>query len=137
MKLHETLFRMLAAAALTLAVATHAAPAAALDTDAYARVLDRFVTADGGVRYAALEADSADLDRTLASPAGLVVERGGRKVAVSEIFTWFEDDFDAAGGVRAFLARYAPQEARAALADPDTRITYLNYDWSLNEAQGE
>lgn len=35
------------------------------DTASYARLLERFVTADGTVRYAALQADPADLDRFL------------------------------------------------------------------------
>jgi hypothetical protein len=73
--------------------------------------------------------------RYLASPAGLRVEPGGRKVAVSAIFKWFDDDFDSAGGVRAFLTGYAPDAARTALAERKTKITYLDYDWSLNEAR--
>jgi hypothetical protein len=75
--------------------------------------------------------------RYLASPAGLRVEPGGRKVAVSAIFKWFDDDFDSAGGVRAFLTGYAPDAARTALAERKTKITYLDYDWSLNEARGD
>lgn len=75
--------------------------------------------------------------RYLASPAGLRVESGGRRVAVSSIFKWFAGDFEATGGVRAFLSRYAPAEARSALADPRTTITFLDYDWGLNEAQGD
>jgi len=75
--------------------------------------------------------------RYLASPAGLRLEPGARNVAVSLIFKWFAGDFKKADGVRAFLARYAPEAARAALADPKTKITFLDYDWSLNEAQGD
>ncbi len=73
--------------------------------------------------------------RYLASPAGLQLEPGSGKVAVSSIFKWFGSDFAATGGVRAFLTRYAPEPARAALADPGTAITYLDYDWTLNEAR--
>lgn len=75
--------------------------------------------------------------RYLASPAGLRVEKGGREVAVSAIFKWFDDDFDSAGGVRGFLARHAPDAARTALARRKTKITYLDYDWSLNEVQAD
>jgi Protein of unknown function, DUF547 len=75
--------------------------------------------------------------RYLASPAGMRVQPGGRGVAVSSIFTWFAGDFVKTGGVRAFLARYAPAADRAAVADASTRITYLDYDWTLNDAQGE
>jgi hypothetical protein len=75
--------------------------------------------------------------RYLASPAGLQLSGGGRKVAVSSIFKWFASDFEATGGVRAFLSRYAPEAARAAVADPNVKLTYLDYDWTLNEAAGE
>jgi hypothetical protein len=75
--------------------------------------------------------------RYLASPAGLRVEPGGRKVAVSSIFKWFADDFESVGGVRLFVSRYAPQTARAALEAKDTKLAFLDYDWNLNEAQGD
>ncbi len=75
--------------------------------------------------------------RYLARPAGLQLGTDGRTIAVSSIFKWFASDFETAGGVRAFLTLYAPPPARAALGNPDTRITYLDYDWSLNEARGE
>ncbi len=267
MKLTLNAISKIAAGVLMLAALIPSAAAAGLDTVAYARVLDRFVTADGGVRYAALKADPVDLDRALAgfaamapaqleglpepdriafwinaynavtlktiidsypikaggfsalrypsssirqisgawsnrdwtvagrrmslndiehetlrkrfdeprihmalvcaakgcpplltapyrgdrldeqlddqarrylaSPAGLRVEPDGRRVAVSAIFKWFDDDFDSTGGVRAFVARYAPAAAQAALADPKTKIASLDYDWRLNEAQGD
>jgi len=75
--------------------------------------------------------------RYLASPAGLRLEAGGHRVAVSSIFKWFASDFEATGGVRAFLNRYAPAAARAAIADAKTAITYLDYDWTLNEVPGD
>jgi hypothetical protein len=65
------------------------------------------------------------------------VEPRGRKVAVSSIFKWFADDFESVGGVRLFVSRYAPETARAALEAEDAKLTYLDYDWSLNEAQGD
>jgi hypothetical protein len=73
--------------------------------------------------------------RYLASPAGLQVAKDGRGVAVSAIFNWFAADFEATGGVRTFLARHAPEAARRAVADQRNRITYLDYDWSLNDAR--
>jgi hypothetical protein len=74
--------------------------------------------------------------RYLAGPAGLQLDAGGHKVVVSSILKWFASDFEKTGGVRAFLTRYAPDAARAALADEATKITYRDYDWTLNEAQG-
>lgn len=75
--------------------------------------------------------------RYLASTAGPVVEPGRGQIAISAIFKWFAADFAVVGGVRACLTRYAPQTARVASADARTRIPYLEYDWALNEAQGD
>lgn len=88
-----------------------------------------------GVRLAQQLDDQAR--RYLASPAGLQMQPAESEVAVSAIFKWFAGDFEKAGGVRAFVARFAPEAARAALADPRTTITYLDYDWTLNQARGD
>jgi hypothetical protein len=86
-----------------------------------------------GARLASQLDDQAR--RYLASPAGLQLATDGRSVAVSAIFKWFAADFEATGGVRAFLACHAPEAARRAVADQRSRITYLDYDWSLNDAR--
>ena len=75
--------------------------------------------------------------RYLASPFGMKLEPERRRIAVSAIFKWFAKDFEKEDGVRSFLTRHAPAASRAALADSKTKITFLDYDWSLNEAQGE
>jgi hypothetical protein len=72
--------------------------------------------------------------RYLASPAGLKMDPERREIQVSAIFKWFREDFESAGGVRAFLARHSPEGAREKVASPDTKIRYLDYDWSLNDA---
>lgn len=74
--------------------------------------------------------------RYLASPAGLQLFANQRRVAISSIFRWFSADFGGPAGVRAFLVRYAPPAARAALADETTKVTFLDYDWRLNDADG-
>lgn len=68
----------------------------------------------------------------------------GNTLRVSEIFDWYEEDFekgwrgtDTAGQ---FLARYKdalelPQSVVAALEQGDFRIRYLDYDWNLNAIQ--
>jgi hypothetical protein len=61
-------------------------------------------------------------------------DRPHRMVYLSKIFEWFDEDFSTnAGSVLAFVARYVddPDLARA-LAQDAYRITYLEYDWSLN-----
>lgn len=50
------------------------------------------------------------------------------KVRLSRIFLWFGGDFEKEGPLIDFLNRYAPVEIAA-----DADISYLSYDWSLNE----
>ena len=76
--------------------------------------------------------------RYLASPFGMKLEPEHRRIEVSAIFKWFAEDFNKEDEVRGFLIRYAPTAAaRAALADSKTKIVFIDYDWSLNEAQGD
>ncbi|MEM7411492.1 MAG: DUF547 domain-containing protein [Myxococcota bacterium] len=65
---------------------------------------------------------------------GLRVDRRSNTIYLSKIFDWFEEDFEAGGGVRAFAARYAPEADRAWLANEGkrARIVYFDYDWSVN-----
>ena len=54
---------------------------------------------------------------------------------ISKIFDWFEGDFDAAGGVAAYLSQFAEGDAKTVLDSGEVSIDYLTYDWALNEAQ--
>jgi hypothetical protein len=82
--------------------------------------------------------------RYLKSPRGLVVEGG--TLRLSSIFKWFGGDFEArfaaAGPAgrsatdRALLgvvAAYGPAPAQALARNAQTRIAFLDYDWSLND----
>lgn len=83
-----------------------------------------------------LEAQMADqLADWLANPTkGFKVE-GPRRVCMSRIFLWFEDDWRVAGGVRPFLlARPLPAGGAAALGSGRTAVRYFAYDWSINRA---
>lgn len=86
--------------------------------------------------------------RFLASPRGLVIDRGapgGAVVRLSSIFDWFADDFveqygGEAGGtdgaleaVLDFVAEYAPPAQRRFLETGEFEVEYLEYDWTLNE----
>jgi hypothetical protein len=66
---------------------------------------------------------------------GLAIDRAAADIRLSPIFDWFEEDFAAAGGVLAFVARYAPPDARAWLeANADRAdVSYFDYDWGLND----
>ena len=52
------------------------------------------------------------------------------KIKLSKIFEWYADDFKAGGGVRKFVSKYSIKKF---LIDPKAKITYLEYDWALNE----
>ena len=58
---------------------------------------------------------------------------------ISEIFDWFEDDFEKhSGTVQNYLALYVTdRQVSNALANADFKIEYLEYDWSLNGSPPE
>lgn len=45
---------------------------------------------------------------------------------LSKIFAWFESDFENSGGVSKFIKQYN------SIFNPENKITYLEYDWTLN-----
>lgn len=86
------------------------------------------------------ESIDADLDATmrrwLSIPEkGYAIDREAGRLRVSAIFDWFEDDFEATGGVIATIARYADPEDARWLRGPGRRapLRYLDYDWRLND----
>ncbi len=65
---------------------------------------------------------------------GLQPGADGRTARVSSIFKWFAGDFAASGGVAAFIrARSSPDIAARLGAITDAGLSYLDYDWSLND----
>ena len=56
-----------------------------------------------------------------------------KKAEVSSIFKWFKEDFDKAGGVKKVLAEKAPEKDRALLTSGDYDVSYLSYNWGLND----
>jgi len=63
-------------------------------------------------------------------PHGVKTTDDGKKADASKIFDWNAGDFQAAGGVAGFINKY-----RKPPLAPDARISYMSYDWSLNEAR--
>lgn len=59
-----------------------------------------------------------------------------KKAKISSIFKWYKEDFDKAGGVKKVLAEKAPEKDRAFLTGGDYDVSYLSYNWGLND-QGE
>ncbi len=66
------------------------------------------------------------------SKKGLHIDKKGY-LYMSSIFKWFAEDFETKGGVRQFLAPYAPKTGMAALKNSKLSVYYLDYDWGLNE----
>jgi hypothetical protein len=67
-----------------------------------------------------------------------------RKLEISRIFDWYGKDFDKGHkgytSVKATMAKYADQladkpEDRAAVREQKADISFLDYDWSLNDAR--
>jgi hypothetical protein len=84
----------------------------------------------------------ADLDeamrRWLSSEAkGVAIDRDAKRVRLSAIFDWFEEDFEASGGVLSTVAGYVDPASADWLRGPgrDARIRYLDYDWALNDVR--
>ena len=65
---------------------------------------------------------------------GLRLNRAKKTLYLSRIFQWFAEDFEARGGVLAFVTEYAPESDAAWLRShgAGVRIRYLDYDWKLN-----
>ena len=61
-----------------------------------------------------------------------VLDREAGSVQVSQIFEWFAGDFEAGGGVRAFVAAQLEGDDAAFVADEATSIGFFEYDWSTN-----
>lgn len=58
----------------------------------------------------------------------------GKTARVSSIFKWFAGDFEASGGVAAFIRAKAGPEVAARLRGlAEAGLSYLDYDWSLND----
>ena len=63
------------------------------------------------------------------------VEAKARTLYLSPIFKWFAGDFEAASGsVEKFVTPFLPEAARTALTAGGFKISYTDYDWSLNDA---
>jgi uncharacterized membrane protein YdjX (TVP38/TMEM64 family) len=86
---------------------------------------------------ARLNAQLADAAATFLANTtkGLQPGPDGKTARVSSIFKWFADDFAAQGGVAQFIRRNADRAVAARLAGlTDHGLSYLDYDWSLNDA---
>jgi len=64
------------------------------------------------------------------TPRGVDYSAANKTAALSKIFDWYKEDFQSAGGPIAFInKRHNPPLPN------DVKITYQDYNWSLNEAK--
>ena len=69
----------------------------------------------------------------LANPGkGMKVDAHGKRIFLSAIFDWFEEDFKISGGVLKFLEPYIPLNYQQVLKGRSSSISYMSYNWSLN-----
>lgn len=75
--------------------------------------------------------------RFLGNPTkGVVPGPDGRTARVSSIFRWFAADFGGNDGVVRFIRSKAETALARRLSDLEARgLSYLDYDWSLNDAR--
>jgi hypothetical protein len=79
--------------------------------------------------------DSA-VRRFVADPRQCHLEPGEPPVLhINKFLDWYKEDFGGATGLVAFLRRYVPRRELASLRPGAVRVEYLDFDWSLNEAE--
>ena len=66
------------------------------------------------------------------SGKGMKVDAHGKRIFLSSIFDWFEEDFKISGGVLKFVEPYIPLSYQQLLKGRSSSISYMSYNWSLN-----
>ena len=67
-------------------------------------------------------------------PEKVKLDRAKRRVYLSKIFKWYDEDFrEGYNGVADFLADYLPPEDADFVLAADVKFHYLDYDWTLND----
>jgi len=82
-----------------------------------------------------------ELDRQLdarvrafvATPAQFAPDPEAGVVRLNSILNWFGEDFGGPEGVKSFFVPYLSGEAREMMEDPAVELSFMDYDWTLNE----
>ncbi len=75
-------------------------------------------------------------EQFLADPFRNKYDEKENRLYLSKIFDWFSGDFKRdKGTVKDFVRKYLPKTVQSKIND-DTSISYLDYDWSLNNKAG-
>jgi hypothetical protein len=64
---------------------------------------------------------------------GMKIDEKKKRVYVSSIFKWFDEDFEPQGGVTKFISRYASPSRKKSFEKYGGKLKYLDYNWDLNE----
>lgn len=67
----------------------------------------------------------------LGNPSKFRIDKEAGRVYLSPIFKWFPEDFKP--DALAFISRFLDEAGRAYLKEGKFKVSYLDYDWSLNE----
>ena len=68
------------------------------------------------------------------NPEQVRIDRAKRRVYLSKIFKWYDDDFkEGYDGVADFLTDYLLPKDAEFLASMDIKFRHLDYDWTLND----
>ena len=60
---------------------------------------------------------------------------GEGELRLNRVLDWFQDDFGGLPGLKEFFEPYLDSAAREEVADPQTRIEFFDYDWTLNDIE--
>ena len=75
----------------------------------------------------------AQMKGFLANPEkGMKVDADGKRVFLSSIFDWFNEDFESRGGVLKFIEPYVALKDRQVLKNPSLHVFYMEYNWRVN-----
>lgn len=53
-------------------------------------------------------------------------------ISLSKIFEWYKSDFGGDNGLKEFVKRYGTADMKRALGARNTKITFMEYDWTIN-----
>ena len=71
-----------------------------------------------------------------ANPKYVRVSGDGKKVNLSPILSWYQEDFVSAGGYLSWVAGYADDNNLKSVLGQNPEVEFNNYDWSLNSQSG-
>jgi hypothetical protein len=68
----------------------------------------------------------ANMKRFVTDPSRNQIDDAKKELRLSKIFEWYADDFGGKDALPAYVARYAGKDLAG------YRVSYLEYDWTLN-----